>query len=88
MDNRKFICQRLEPKDYTHEDSYCEYKTWYVIHTDYGGYTENELNISLLINGELSCWSDREGFGCYLYKEQVELLTHILIDFNNIKENK
>ncbi len=76
MGDRKLIIQKLESKDFTHKDSYCEYKTWYVIHTDYGGYTENDIHISLSKDGDLSFWGDREG--CYLYKEQVALVKDIL----------
>ena len=86
MDTRKLIIKKLETKDFTHEDSYCEYKTWYITHTDYGGYTENDIHISLSQDGNLSCWGDSEG--CYLYNKQVELLTNILIEFRNNKESK
>lgn len=63
METRKFIQKKLEPKDFTHKDAQTAYHLWTVIHTDYGGYIENDYTIHIWENGDFTISSnDREDF--------------------------
>lgn len=80
----KFMFGKLEKKDFYTADVIEGYRIWKVIHTDEGGYTENDLRIYVHKDGSVSISGDGDGEFVYIYPEHVKYLKDIL---NNI-ENK
>lgn len=61
MQEKKFIKRELEKKDFTHKDAIRAVKCWYVVHTDLGGYTEDELDFHLWENGAIAISGNSDG---------------------------
>lgn len=76
-ETRKFMKKHLTNEDLSNEDIIKGLRNWYVIHTDTGGYSENEVEFWMYIDGTLSIISDRE-YGVRLQPEQIDALRDFL----------
>ena len=81
-DESKFLTKKLEGKELYSEEMNKGYKSWKVVHTDYGGYTENELSIYRYKDGSISMSAgDSENGFVYFCPEQVSFLIKTLNEF-------
>ena len=62
------------------------FKSWEVIHHDNGGYTENEVLLSIYKDGAFGV-SDEDKF-VYLYPAQIEHLKFVLAELAKLEEEK
>jgi hypothetical protein len=69
----KWIFKKLDKKELYSEDMVDGYRSYKLVHTDEGGYTENELNFYFYSDGDIAinCYNSESGF-ISLYPEQVE----------------
>lgn len=77
MEEIKWMVKELDKKDLYSEDMTVGYKFWKLIHTDDGGYTENEIRLYVFENGAISFSGDNDGAHIYFYPEQAEQLKTI-----------
>jgi hypothetical protein len=77
--SKKFIRKELEPKDFTHKDAVRVIRCWWVIHTDFGGYTENELDFHLWKDGSIAISGARDAqYVSIDDKETLDVLRELL----------
>lgn len=62
MDEKKFMQKQLDPKDFVHKDADVAFRFWIVVHTDNGGYIENDYTVHLWRDGSFTI-SDNDGDG-------------------------
>lgn len=62
MDTKKFIKRDLDPKDFVHTSAKRARRFWVVVHTDEGGYIENDFTVHIWDNGDFTI-SDNDGEG-------------------------
>ena len=62
MKQKKFLHKTIEKKDFTHKDAVRAERFWIVVHTDEGGYTENDFTVHVWSNGDFTI-SDNDGDG-------------------------
>ncbi len=75
-DTRKTITKVIEKKDYTHKEAIKAWKSWVVVHTDWGGYTEDELELYLWADGSMTISDDNNFIS--LNKTQVDFILKFL----------
>lgn len=56
------MTRELDPKDFTHKDAKKAVRFWTVVHTDEGGYVENDFTVHVWDNGDFTI-SDNDGEG-------------------------
>jgi len=74
----KFIVKHLNAKETDNANIVKEVRCWYVIHTDTGGYSENEVEFTLYVDGTFAVGGESERYSVFLLPEQVELLRKFL----------
>jgi hypothetical protein len=84
-DKIKWTYEKLGEKDLYSKDMVCGYSFWKLVHTDKGGYNENEVNVYWHEDGAISFSRDGDGAFVYFYPEQFKQL---LMALNNFEENK
>lgn len=78
-DARSFIKEELELKDFTHKDAIRAVRCWWVVHTKWGGYTENELDFHLWKDGSIAISGNGDGqFIMISDKETLDVLRELL----------
>ncbi len=84
--DEKYILKELKKEDLYFEDSVRGWESYHLVHTDKGGYTENELEFNILKDGSFSIDSERESYGIYLYSEQVKHLQMVLDEIKKMEQ--
>lgn len=74
----KWIVKELDKKDFTHPDAIRAVKIWRVVHTDYGGYTDNEIDFHVFPDGHIAVSGNGDGQFIFLDVPQVELLKTLI----------
>ena len=79
MTKRTFKRKERKKKDFTHEDAIRAVRCWFVIHTDTGGYTENEFTFHRFADGGITISEDDgDGFLYFHDKEIIDILRELL----------
>lgn len=60
MTEKKFMQKELAKADFTHRDAKKAFRFWIVVHTDEGGYMENDYTVHIWENGDFTI-SDNDG---------------------------
>lgn len=77
--DKKFIKKELQHKDFTHKDAIRAVSCWWVIHTDTGGYTENEFDFHLWADGSIAISGRGDGQFISIHdKETLDILRELL----------
>lgn len=78
-DTRKFISKELAEKDFTHKDAVRAVRCWFVIHTDTGGYTENDITFHRFCDGGITISrNDGDDFISIHDKDILDILRELL----------
>lgn len=82
-EEKKLIFKELEKKDFTHADAVRAVRVWNVIHTEQGGYTEDDFTFHLFPDGEITISSnDSDGF-ISMRPEIANVLKTVLLNSKN-----
>lgn len=78
--SRRFVSRELDKKDFTHQDAVRAIRCWFVVHTDYGGYVENDFTFHRWEDGSITISeNDGNGFISIHDKEILEIMRNLLI---------
>jgi hypothetical protein len=82
-DKIRWMYEKLGEKELYSKDMVCGYSFWKLVHTDHGGYNENEVSVYWHSDGAISFSGDGDGAFIYLYPEQAK---QVLLAMHNYKE--
>jgi len=85
MEDKKTLVVKYDEHD--NEKIRKSMRMWHVIHTEYGGYTENEVTISIYEDGTLTFWDDYSYFYPDMAMKLIEFLNENYYDKKAIRDD-
>jgi len=72
--------KELDKKDFTHTEAIRAVRCWFVVHTDYGGYMENDYTFHKWEDGSIAISENAgDGFISIHDNEILEIMRNLLI---------
>jgi hypothetical protein len=76
--SKKFVRRELKKENFTHPDAIRVVRAWWVVHTDTGGYTEDELDFHLWKDGSITISDTNDDQFISISGEMLDILRDLL----------